>query len=343
VQSFPAHWLRVTPLSVVLLPVSWLFAAATAARRALYRAGLLETRRVPVPVIVVGNLVVGGAGKTPLVLDLVARLIEAGHNPGIVSRGYGGTARGTAKEATPVHAQSDPAVHGDEPVLLAQRSGAPVWIGRDRAQAAAMLLRAHPECDVIVSDDGLQHYRLARDIEIAVEDDRGHGNGLLLPAGPLREAAGRRVDALVINGEIGARRRAPIESGGGPVFRMTLEPDGFYGLHDRKRPVPKEDLAGKRLHAVAGIGNPERFFRLLDDMGLRAHEHTFPDHHRFSASDLEFSDCDAVLMTEKDAVKCERFARGDLYALRVRAKLDPSFHEFVLTRLRRAHDGRAAA
>lgn len=318
--SFPErHWYRLSALSLALAPVSLLFGAGVALRRAGYRAGLLGTERLPVPVVVVGNLVVGGTGKTPLVLWLVAALGARGFRPGIVSRGYG-AANETPRAAPP---GGDPARHGDEPLLLAERSGAPVFVGRDRTAAARALLAAHPECDAIVCDDGLQHYRLARDFEIAVEDERGHGNGLLLPAGPLREPASRAVDAVVLNGA--ARPGA---------FAMTLEPAGFARVGGDRAPVPLEALRGKRLHAAAGIGNPARFFATLRGLGLDPVPHAFPDHHAFVAGDVEFPDCDFVLVTEKDAVKCRSFARADLVALRVEARVEPRLADLVVSRLK---------
>lgn len=313
------HWYRLSALSLALAPLSVLFGAGAALRRAGYRAGLLGTERLPVPVVVVGNLVVGGTGKTPLVLWLVGALSARGFRPGIVSRGYR-AANDTPRAVPP---DGDPARYGDEPLLLAGRSGAPVFIGRDRAAAARALLAAHPACDAIVCDDGLQHYRLARDFEIAVEDERGHGNGLLLPAGPLREPASRTVDAVVLNGA--ARPGA---------FGMTLEPAGFTRVGGDRAPVPLDALRGKRLHAVAGIGNPARFFATLRGLGLDALPHAFPDHHAFAARDLEFPDCDFVLITEKDAVKCRSFARADLVALRVEARVDPRLAELVVSRLK---------
>jgi tetraacyldisaccharide 4'-kinase len=336
--GFPDHWSRLTAVSAALAPLSWLFRAAAAARRALYRARLLRSRQIPVPVIVIGNLVVGGTGKTPLVLALAARLREAGYRPGLVSRGYGG-AGSTPFEVGP---DEESARAGDEAVLLAWRSGCPVWVGKDRSAAALALLHGHPDCNLILSDDGLQHYGLARDIEIAVEDSRGHGNGLLLPAGPLREPASRAVDALVINGEPNAARRTAIEATA-RAFRMDVEPEGFYRLAEPDRRVEPGELRGKRLHALAGIGEPQRFFRLLAGMGIDAAAHPFPDHHPFSAKDLDFQQCDAVLMTEKDAVKCRKLARPDSYALRVRAKVDPAFFDFILARLRGAQHGHAAS
>src|SRR5512134_354724 len=263
--SFPErHWYRLSALSVALAPFGLAFRLVVGVRRAAFAAGILKSHRLPVPVVVVGNLVVGGTGKTPLVLWVVDALRSRGRRPGIVSRGY----RGTNDPARPVPSRADPAHFGDEPVLLAERSGVPVWIGRDRVAAARGLLTAHPDCDVLVCDDGLQHYALARDVEIAVEDERGHGNGLLLPAGPLREPASRAVDAVVVNG--------PPRAG---AFEMRLVPAGFRRVGGDGQEVPIEALRGKRLHAVAGIGNPPRFFATLRALGLAFVPHAFPDHH----------------------------------------------------------------
>jgi tetraacyldisaccharide 4'-kinase len=198
-----------------------------------------------------------------------------------------------------------------------------VWIGRDRAAAGRALLASHPSCDVIVCDDGLQHYRLARDFEIAIEDGRGFGNGLLLPAGPLRELPSRQVDAVVLNG-------APPRPG---TYQMKLVPVGIYRLRDPEHPIAIDALRGKRLHAVAGIGDPSRFFATLESLGLRVIAHPFPDHHAFTSRDLEYADCDAILMTEKDAVKCRAFARSEWYAVRVAAALDEGFVDVVTARL----------
>jgi tetraacyldisaccharide 4'-kinase len=319
------HWYRVSAVSLLLFPLSLVFRAAVALRRALYRARILTTERLGVPVIVVGNLTAGGTGKTPLVLGLVGELRRRGRSPGIVSRGYG--AAGGAPRA--VRPGDDPAVAGDEPVLLAERSGAPVWIGADRPAAARALLAAHPACDVIVCDDGLQHYRLARDFEIAVQDERGFGNGFLMPAGPLREPRGRRVDARVVNSD--SARAAD-------AFRMRLVPGGLYRVVDGAA-VSVAALAGKRLHAVAAIGDPGRFFRTLEAIGLRPTRHPFPDHHRYAPAELDFADCDYVLMTEKDAVKCRRFGRGDLIALRVDAAVEPALADLIIDRIH----GRAPA
>jgi len=325
-MSFAArHWYRLSPVSILLFPVCLVFRFLVALRRLLYSLGVLRSVRLHVPVIVVGNLTVGGTGKTPLILALAQVLRGKGRRPGILSRGY----RGAHVAPRRVGVVDDPARVGDEPLLLAERSGCPVWIGADRVAAARALLSANAQCDVILCDDGLQHYRLHRDFEIAVEDERGFGNGLMLPAGPLREPANRRVDATVVNG--GEYRPG--------AFRMQLTPAGFYRVGEPPAPVTGSELSGKRLHAVAGIGNPGRFFSELARLGLNFTSHPFPDHHPFRPSDLEFIDCDLVLMTEKDAVKCRRFGRRDLIAARVEAETDPALTDLILQRIH----GRAPA
>ena len=324
--SFPErHWYRFSWLSALLAPLSLGFGAVAGVRRFAYRAGWFRAERLPVPVVVVGNLVVGGTGKTPLVLWLADALRARGARPAIVSRGHGGANERPCEVAI----GGDAVRFGDEPLLLAERSGVPVWIGRDRVQAARAAIAAHPDRDLVICDDGLQHYALARDFEIAVEDERGYGNGLLLPAGPLREPPSRQVDATVVNG-------APARSG---AFAMRLEPAGFRGVRDPQRTAAADALRGRRLHAVAGIGNPARFFATLASLGLAFTPHAFPDHHAFAPADLDFPDCDAVLMTEKDAVKCRAFSRDDLYALRVEARVDERLADLVALRLH----GRQAA
>jgi tetraacyldisaccharide 4'-kinase len=323
------HWYRLSWLSILLLTVAAVFACIVASRRAVYRLGLLPAWRMSVPVIVVGNITVGGTGKTPTVLWLCDFLRAQGYVPGIVSRGYGG--RGHTMAVVPTSA---PDVAGDEPVLLAQRSRCPVWIGRDRVAAVRALLAANPACDVIVSDDGLQHYRLARDIEIAVIDgSRGTGNGLPLPAGPLREGRGRlaRVDAVVVSG-------GTIWSiAGTATFAMVLEGNEFRNLLNPLIHHGAAAFHGKRIHAVAGIGNPARFFDHLQRLGLSFTAHAYPDHHAYGEADLEFGDADAIIMTEKDAIKCLAFARERHWVLPVDARVDPALGGLILERMKTRH------
>ncbi len=316
------QWYRVTPLHVLLFPVSLLFGLIAAIRRTLYRRGLLRSEKIPVPVVVVGNITVGGSGKTPLTLWLAQQLLDHGLHPGIISRGY----QSAASFPRAVSARDSAEAVGDEPLLMAQRSLCPVWIGRDRPAAARALLAAHPECDILLSDDGLQHYRLRRDAEIAVVDGvRRFGNGFQLPAGPLREPLSRlrTVDAVVVNGGEAT----------GNEYAMRLEGARFCSLLDPQTTRDARDFQGMRLHAVAGIGHPQRFFDHLKTLGLAVQIHPFPDHYRYTAADLAFGDTDAILMTEKDAVKCAAFANEKCWALRVDARLDPTLTQHILERI----------
>lgn len=329
-----SHWERVTPVSASLLPLAWLFGAAAGARRAAYRAGALKSIRLPVPVIVVGNITVGGAGKTPLTLWLAGFLRSLGRKPGVVCRGYGGRADGARRVAP----DADPIAFGDEAVLLARRSGCEVWTGADRAAAARALLDAQPACDVVLSDDGLQHYALARDLELCVVDaDRGFGNGWLLPAGPLREPPARlaAVDAVVFNDNSRGTRHPSVAAlpGGAARFSMRLAGRKFRNLLDSRRLVGAEFFRNKRVHAVAGIGHPPRFFSTLRELGLDFAARPFPDHHPFTESDLAYAGAESVLMTEKDAVKCRRFARETYWELAVDAAPDPGLGELLARKL----------
>jgi tetraacyldisaccharide 4'-kinase len=322
-------WYRLRPAHLVLIPLSLLFGAAVWVRRALYARSILRSKRLAVPVIVVGNISVGGTGKTPLVLWLAELLRAQGWRPGIVTRGYGGTQR--VQEVTP---DSDPASAGDEPLLLARRSSVPVFAGRQRAAAACALLAAHPECDVLIGDDGLQHYALARDIEIAVVDgERRFGNGWLLPAGPLREPVRRleQVDAVVLNG--GGVLTKP----GAVQHEMTLHGDSLVNVHDPQRVAVPAAFKDRPVHALAGIGDPQRFFQHLRRLGLTVRPHPFPDHHAFTPDDLAFAQDLPLLMTEKDAVKCRAFARESWWYLPVAAQVDPALATLVLDKLKRRH------
>lgn len=297
------------------------YRGVVAMRLSWYRRGWLRSKRLPVPVIVVGNITVGGSGKTPLVIALVEALREGGFRPGVVSRGYGGTA--AAPEL--LGADADPMQHGDEPCLIRQRCRVPVAVGRDRVAAARLLL--HAGVDLIISDDGLQHYRLARDLEICVIDGvRRFGNGRMLPAGPLREPLSRLgdVDIRVSNGghaELGE-------------VQMRLRGDVACALHNRDQCIPLADFAARRVHAIAGIGHPPRFFASLRAHGIEVMEHAFADHHQYVVDDLAFAHALPVLMTEKDAIKCEHFDLPDAWVVPVRAELPPTLIDDVAERLR---------
>jgi tetraacyldisaccharide 4'-kinase len=315
-------WYGASPCAVLLLPLSWLYQAVLALHALPWRLGLSTPAILPVPVIVVGNLSVGGTGKTPLVLWLAERLREAGRRPGILCRGYGGAAVHWPQR---VRQDSDPTQCGDEAVLLAHRSAVPVMAGPDRVAAARALLD-ETDCDVLLSDDGLQHRALPRCFEIVVVDGaRRFGNGRLLPAGPLREPLARlsRVDAVVVNGGVGA----PGE------FPMRLAGDTAHALDEPARRQPLAAFAGRRVHALAGIGHPERFFAHLRAHGLDPIPHPFPDHHRFVLREVSFDDGLPVLMTEKDAVKCSAFALPQGWVIPVVAVLDDGLATRILQRL----------
>lgn len=322
-QFMHKQWGRVGLWHVVLAPLSWLFTLVSALRRFAYARGLLKSVKLSVPVIIVGNISVGGTGKTPLVIWLVEQLQRHGYVPAVISRGYGGS----AQAITPVFKDSDPVSVGDEPVLIARSGLCPVWVGRNRPEVGKALLRAHPECNVIVCDDGLQHYRLQRDIELVVVDaESGFGNGFRLPAGPLREGKSRLkdVDAIVSNGGNALSKS----------YRMQLAGDTFRRVADIVDTATAADFAGKRIVAIAGIGRPDRFFATLRQMGLQCDELSFPDHYAFQPADLQSIDADVILMTEKDAVKCAAFANSNWWYLPVAAKVDEALASFVLNKLR---------
>ncbi|MEO9386701.1 tetraacyldisaccharide 4'-kinase [Chromobacterium phragmitis] len=331
------HWYRPRGwLTALLAPLEGLFALLAAIRRQAFRRGWKTSEKLAVPVAVIGNINVGGVGKTPLTLALLRDFAARGVKVGVISRGYGGEAT-IPTEAKP---GGDPAVVGDEPLLLAA-SGAPVVVGRDRVAAGRRLLALHPDVQLILSDDGLQHYRLARDLEIAVLDGRrGLGNGRLLPNGPLREPASRlrSVDAVVVNGE-GADLSLP---DGLPRFAMTLRPGLCHALDDASVTRGAADFAGLRVAALAGIGHPQRFFDTLAAMGMAVDRKLlFPDHHPFSPGDIP-ADADAVIVTSKDAVKLSRALhdaaqRARLWVLPVQAMLAPDLCEWILARLKTKH------
>lgn len=316
----PPYWYGggAVPLASRLLAA--VYAAVSGMRRRLYARGWLRRGHPGVPVIVVGNITAGGTGKTPMTIALVERLRSEGWNPGVASRGYG---RSDASAAVWVDAATPPDVGGDEPVLIARRTGVMLRADRDRAAAAKALAAAG--CDVVICDDGLQHYRLRRDIEIEVVDGRRrYGNGQLLPAGPLRELPARAADCdfRVINGGDAGFGEWPMRL----LFDRAVPVRGG-------RPRALESFKGHRVHAVAGIGNPERFFVMLRNLGIAVVPHAFADHHRYRAADFEFGSQLPVLMTEKDAVKCVEFATDAFHSVPVRAELPEAFWISLLDRL----------
>lgn len=323
----PAHWYA--PDAAVPLWAAFLepiYARVVDWRARLYRRGWLRAIGLPVPVIVVGNITAGGAGKTPVTLALVEKLQAAGWKPGVASRGYG---RAQSRVPRWVMADTPASLGGDEPVLIASKTGVPVRVDRDRVAAARALVEAG--CDVVVCDDGLQHYRLARDIELEVVDaQRGYGNGRLIPAGPLREPASRALecDFRILN----LGQAVPEAGVGFGQWPMHLGLEQARPL-DGGRSRPLSDFAGQRVHAVAGIAHPERFFAMLRQAGLAVVPHAFADHHAFTPEDLHFSSDLPVLMTEKDAVKCAAFAGPSLYAVPLRAGLPAAFWAALLQRL----------
>ena len=312
---------------LVLTPLSWLFALLTSIRRFAYQEGFLKSYALPVPVIVVGNINVGGSGKTPVVMWLVAQLTKNGYSPAVISRGYGGS----VKLPTNVNASTPASLVGDEPVLIKNRCNCPVWVGANRVEVATALLQVHPECNVIISDDGLQHYRLKRDVEIAVVDAEHHEkNARLLPAGQLREPLKRlnSVDAIVCNGQ------KSDES----FYQMQLVGERFYNLANVETHAVTADFKHKTIKAIAGIGKPARFFEHLLQLGMTFVSVSFDDHYAFCAEDLAQIDCDVLIMTEKDAVKCKPFAQAHHWVLPVEASIDEALMPLILAELAKAKD-----
>jgi tetraacyldisaccharide 4'-kinase len=328
-QRLERLWYSNSAGAALLEPLGWLYAAATAARRGAYAHGWTRAQRVGAPVVIVGNLTVGGTGKTPLVIWLAEQLGAAHLKVGIVSRGYG--RRGS--RARSVQGDSDWREAGDEPVILARRTGCATMVAADRVRAARTL--AARGAQVIIADDGLQHLRLARDCQIVVIDGaRGFGNGRLLPAGPLREPSARlaQADVVVVNG---APEHASLATPGLPAGALTMRlvAQDAVRLDARAPPSALAAFSGRRAHAVAGIGNPQRFFAELRAHGIEVIEHAFPDHHPLTAPELRFGDELPVLMTEKDAVKCAPFADPRLWYVPVRARFSEPEARALRTRV----------
>ena len=328
-------WQRRGVLAWLLTPLSALHYAFYRCRRALYALGVLRQTRVDVPVVVIGNLYLGGTGKTPLTVELVRALAERGWRPGIVSRGYG------ALDSSPrLVRPADDARHvGDEPLLIVRATSAPVAIAKRRVVAVRLLRAAHPECDVIITDDGLQHLQLARDMEIALLHYRGLGNGWMLPAGPLREPRSRldRVDAIALNGDVPEIAAAP------PRYRMRTHLASAFALHAPKLRIDLSSLAaeqrlhGWRLTAAAGIGTPDRFFAMLRATGLVIDEMPLADHFDYSVNPFSACPADRILITEKDAVKCADVAAlandPRLWVVPLMTEVDPRLIDAVVERI----------
>jgi len=320
-KSLQYSWYNNNLLTLLLRPLTWLYCTVTFIRRLAYGIGLLKRYRLGVPVIVVGNLTVGGTGKTPVVVHIAQLLKRSGYSPGIISRGYGGKARSWPQQVRP---DADPVMVGDEAILISRRCGCPMAVGPDRARTAS-LLQQHSGCDIIISDDGLQHYALDRDVEIIVIDGmRRFGNGLCLPAGPLREPVSRKdkVDFVITNG-MASRNE----------YSMRYQGETLVNLKNNEQTRALSELVGRDVHVLAGIGNPERFFEQMRRKGLQVIEHPFPDHHFFSAKDLTFSDDSPVLMTEKDAVKCQRYAGENMWYLPIEIEMNNDFDVQLLNLL----------
>ena len=316
IQEWLHHiWYGGSRLYYLLLPFAWLFSIVSLIRTGLYHAGVMRTYDVGVPVIVIGNLTAGGTGKTPVTIWLARRLSDEGYYPGIITRGYGGKSDSDPLEVT---SESDPAIVGDEAVLLAKRSGCPVVVHPDRIRAAQLARKLGAR--VLVADDGLQHYRLHRDFEIALVDgSRAFGNGHMLPAGPLREPVSRLelVDEVLLQkAPAGMTNKFGNRSSDLVTSEFTLRPNALRSLDDQTE-MPIGHLQGKRVHAIAAIANPQRFFRLLESLDIEVEGHALRDHMQIPEEDTRFDDDLPVVMTEKDAVKCRDFARDGLWYLPV--------------------------
>jgi tetraacyldisaccharide 4'-kinase len=332
-------------LAWLMLPLHLLHRAWRGGRSLAYRVGYRRPVQLPVPVVVVGNLTVGGTGKTPLVIELVCALRSRGWTPGVVASGFGGSADGPVL----VQPDTDPALCGDEPLLVRHVADCPVAVGRDRIAAAQLLLASNADCDLLIADDGLQHRRLARDMEIVVVNASGVGNGWLLPAGPLRDPPERleKVDAVVLHGVVPPVR---IHS---PFFRMQTSVRDAVSMTEPQRRIDLEALAREqreqhlRLLAVCAIGNPERFFSMLREHGLVCDTVALPDHDTIDAAILPPGRYDTILMTQKDAVKCHRDAQlcrdGRIWIVPLHSELDVGLIDFLATRLRGRFHGSEAA
>ena len=328
-KKIQQSWYNKSSLTTLLQPLSWIYCLLILIRRFFYRIKIFKTSHLNVPVIVVGNLTVGGTGKTPLVIELANLLKEHGYRPGVISRGYGGRARTWPQQ---VRWDGDPSMVGDEAILIARRTRCPMAVGPNRVASALALLK-YTDCNVIISDDGLQHYALGRDVEIAVADGiRRYGNEKCLPAGPLREPIKRleQVNFKITNGIAG-----PDE------FSMNYKAEKLRRADTPDVTLDLASLKNQTVHAVAGIGNPQRFFDDLKASGLDIIEHAYPDHYPFKKADLDFGEIQPIVITEKDAVKCQRFYLHNVWYQPIKAVLDNQFTEQLLVVLERINGQKA--
>lgn len=313
--------------SLLLLPLSAIFFLISYARKYLYQFNFLKSYKLNIPVIIVGNISLGGTGKTPLVIHLANELKKKGYHPGIVSRGYGCKVMGVAE----VYPKSNTDKVGDEPTLIQKRTRMPVFVSKDRVIAAKSLIKKYKKIDVILSDDGIQHYRLMRDVEVIVIDGtRKFGNGYLLPAGPLRESTNRlnNVDAIVCN------HKKVIDGS----YLMKYKKEVLINLKTNQE-ISLNKIRLKNIHAIAGIGNPDLFFNDLKSLGLKFDSSAFKDHYRFTKKDFKTMNDKNIIMTEKDAVKCKKFAQDNFWYLSVSAEIDSKFIDVILKKLKHISHG----
>lgn len=349
-RTAPKFWERRGPTSLLLWPMSWLYGLALHARKLIYETGLVKPMPAPVPVIIVGNIRVGGTGKTPIVIALAQRLQQLGWNPAIISRGYGSAAQATPLQ---VSSQSDPNLVGDEPVLIAKRTGdqVPIWVFPKRQQTIKVLLKHSPNVDVIISDDGLQHSGLARwpareggrDIELVVRDGREEGNGFLLPAGPLREPATRERDATVLTGK---SKETPNRVGsldeyflGRRAFYLESKLESAYQLINPSNQKTLAQIADQylpnKITAVAALGNPQRFFDDLLKQGIAGKTIALSDHATYTTEFFSKIHAQCILITEKDAVKCAAISDDRIWVVPLSLSITDSFAEWLQSILQR--------
>ncbi len=341
-KSVSAYWQSFNIVSMALAPVSFIFCALTFLRRQMYQFGLLSVYRSRLPLIVVGNIYIGGNGKTPLVIELTRQLQAQGYRPGIVSRGYGAKKDNQTPPFPRRVQNNDVQLYGDEPVLIQQATGCPVFIDPVRSRAV-QAIEQQTDCNVIISDDGMQHYAMYRDIEINVTDARRqYGNGLCLPAGPLREPESRlkSVDYIVYNTSRGKLEKladlVPSPDIFPKVYTMEYKAgllQSVGSLNPDQSSMTLNDFKGKMVHAVAAIGEPDAFFRQLKQAGVKVIEHPFPDHFQFTEQALDFKDQKPIIMTQKDAVKCTTFNLKDTWYLPVQADIDRQFFTGIAQQL----------